>query len=201
MTAITEASILIVATHGFEQSELEVPRDRLREAGANVVVAAPEPGAIKGWQKRDWGRLAPVDLTLDEVSVDDFDALVLPGGQMNPDTLRRNETAVALIRAFADAGRTVAAICHAPWLLIEAELVEGRTMTSWQTLRKDLRNAGANWVDEDTVVDGTLITSRSPKDLDAFVAAIIQAVEESPERESAAAARDDVEDDRSLWQS
>lgn len=174
---IANANILIIATHGFEQSELEVPRDRLREAGATVSVAAPAPGAIKGWSKKDWARLAPVDLTLDEVEPDEFDALVLPGGQMNPDTLRLDDRAIELVQAFVESGRPVAAICHAPWLLIEADAVDGRNVTSWPSLRRDLQNAGAVWADREVVIDGNLITSRSPRDLDAFVRAIVDALE------------------------
>lgn len=208
MTDIQNATILIMATHGFEQSELEVPRDRLRSAGASVMVAAPDPGAVKGWQKKDWGRLVPVDLTLDEVNSDEFDALVLPGGQMNPDTLRLNQTAIAVIRDFLDAGKPVAAICHAPWLLIEADALQGRRATSWPSLRRDVENAGASWQDVDVVVDHGIITSRSPKDLEAFVSRIIEEIEATTPVRTAAdhsavdrSVVDDLENDETLWQS
>lgn len=177
MTTITQANVLIIATHGFEQSELEVPRNRLEEAGARVTIAAPEAGQIRGWEKRDWCRSVPVNVTLNDVDPADYDALVLPGGQMNPDTLRRNDAALALIRAFLTAGKPVAAICHAPWLLIEVDAVRGRDVTSWPTVRKDLENAGATWIDQPVVIDGSIITSRSPVDLEAFSAAIIDAIE------------------------
>ncbi len=170
--------VLIIATDGFEQSELTGPRDALNKAGIETVVASPEAGEIKGWQHTDWGDPVKVDQTLDEVDADAFDALVLPGGQMNPDVLRMNEKAVALVRSFAQAGKPVAAICHGPWLLVEADLVKGRTVTSWPSIRTDLRNAGADVVDKEVVVDGNLITSRKPDDIPAFSDAVIKAVKE-----------------------
>jgi protease I len=171
--------VLIIATHGFEQSELTGPRDALNAAGIETVVASPEAGEIKGWQHTDWGDTVKVDQTLDAVKADDFDALVLPGGQMNPDVLRLNPAAIALIKSFAEAGKPVAAICHAPWLLAEADLVQGRTVTSWPSIRTDLRNAGANVVDQEVAVDGNLITSRKPDDIPAFSKALIKAVTEA----------------------
>jgi protease I len=170
--------VLIIATDGFEQSELTGPRDALNKAGIETVIASPEAGEIKGWQHTDWGDPVKVDQTLDEVDADSFDALVLPGGQMNPDVLRMNEKAVALVRSFAQAGKPVAAICHGPWLLVEADLVKGRTVTSWPSIRTDLRNAGADVVDREVVVDGNLITSRKPDDIPAFSEAVIKAVKE-----------------------
>lgn len=174
----TGRRVLIIATDGFEQSELTGPRDALNEAGIETVVASPEAGEIKGWQHTDWGDAVKVDQTLDEVDAAAFDALVLPGGQMNPDALRMNEKAVALVRSFAQAGKPVAAICHGPWLLVEADLVKDRTVTSWPSIRTDLRNAGANVVDSEVVVDGNLITSRKPGDIPAFSQAVIKAVKE-----------------------
>jgi protease I len=171
--------VLIIATDGFEQSELTGPRDALNQAGIETVVASPEAGEIKGWQHTDWGDTVKVDQTLDAVKADDFDALVLPGGQMNPDVLRLNPEAIALIKSFAEAGKPVAAICHAPWLLAEADLVKGRTVTSWPSIRTDLRNAGANVVDQEVAVDGNLITSRKPDDIPAFSKALIKAVKEA----------------------
>lgn len=170
--------VLIIATDGFEQSELTGPRDALNEAGIETVIASPEAGTIKGWQHTDWGDSVSVDMTLDEVDAGAFDALVLPGGQMNPDVLRLNETAVGLVRSFVQAGKPVAAICHGPWLLVEADVVQGRTLTSWPSIRTDLRNAGANVVDEEVAVDGNIITSRKPDDIPAFSKAIIAAVKE-----------------------
>lgn len=173
---ITGKRILIIATDGFEQSELEVPRDDLKKAGAEVVVAAPKAGKIKGWDETDWGQDVAVDKTLAEVSADDFDAVVLPGGVINPDKLRTDDQAISLIKGFAAAGKPIAAICHAPWLLIQADLVDGKRATSVESVHTDLANAGANVVDESVVVDGNIITSRTPKDLPDFVAAISKAV-------------------------
>ncbi len=178
MPSINEARVLIMASDGFEQSELMVPLERLRAAGAKVEIAAPEgQPQIKGWSEKNWGLKVPVDCEIAAVDVDDYDALVLPGGQMNPDNLRVNDDAVALVQEFVDAGKVVAAICHAPWLLIEADAVDGRCLTSWPSLRTDIENAGGEWIDKDVVLDERIITSRSPKDLDAFVAAIVKAIE------------------------
>ena len=147
MPSISEAKILILATDGYEQSELEVPLAKLREKGAAVHVATPEGAAIRGWDKTDWGRETPADLDLKDVSVDDYDAIVLPGGQINPDILRTIPEAVRLVRDFASGNKIVAAICHGPWMLVEADVVRGRDMTSYHSIRTDLVNAGANWVD------------------------------------------------------
>jgi protease I len=165
-----------MATDGFEQSELTGPRDALNGAGVETIIASPEGGSIKGWKDGDWGESVSVDRRLDEVGPDEFDALVLPGGQINPDKLRMNERAVEIVRAFAGAKKPVAAICHGPWLLAEAGLVEGKTVTSWPSIRTDLRNAGAQVVDKEVVVDGNLITSRNPDDIPAFSNAVIEAV-------------------------
>ncbi len=164
--------ILILATDGFEQSELEVPQKKLSALGATVDVTSPKTGAIKGWNHTDWGNEVKVDLALSDADVKDYDALVLPGGQMNPDALRLEPEAIELIKAFAAAGKPVAAVCHAPWLLIDAGLVKGRKVTSWPSLRTDLTNAGATVVDQSAVIDRGIITSRKPEDLDDFVAAI-----------------------------
>jgi protease I len=179
--------VLILATHGFEQSELEIPRERLKKHGAEVHVACPEKGEIRGWEKKDWGRAVPVDKPLGEVSADQYDAIVLPGGQMNPDTLRQNETALKLIRSFFDANKVVAAICHAPWLLIDTGIAKGRRLTSYKSVKTDLINAGAKWEDKEVVVDQGLVTSRHPGDLEAFSAKIMEEIAEGkhPQRSAA----------------
>lgn len=168
--------VLILATDGFEQSELTGPRDALNQAGIETVIASPKPGSIKGWQHTDWGDSVAVDQTLDTVEADGFDALILPGGQMNPDKLRMEPKAIALVQSFASAGKPVAAICHGPWLLAEADILEGRSVTSWPSIRTDLRNAGAQVLDQQVVVDGNLITSRMPDDIPAFSQAVIDAL-------------------------
>jgi protease I len=178
MTEISKAKVVILATHGFEQSELQVPLQKLRDAGAQVVVASPERGHIRGWKEKDWGESVAVDKALDEVSVEEYDALVLPGGQINPDLLRINQQALDLIRSFLDAGKVVAAICHAPWLLVELDAVRGRQVTSYTSIRTDVVNAGGKWLDREVVTDRGIITSRNPGDLDAFCAKIIEEIEE-----------------------
>lgn len=170
--------IMILATDGFEQSELEQPRSDLEQAGYETVVVSPEDGEIRGFSNKEWGDPVKVDLTLDEAEASEFDALVLPGGQINPDILRMQDKAVQLVRDFVDADKPVAAICHAPWLLVEADVVDGKTVTSWPSLRTDLENAGGDVVDREVAVDGKLITSRNPDDIPAFSRAIIEALEE-----------------------
>jgi protease I len=186
MTAISDAKVAILATHCFEQSELLEPKRQLEEAGATVTVISPESGPIKGWTEDDWGESVDVDLALDNASVADFDALVLPGGQINPDLLRANETAVSFVRDFFDSGKPVAAICHAPWLLAEAGVLKGRRATSYHSIATDIKNAGARWEDTEVVVDQALITSRNPDDLDAFCAKIIEELTEGRHKRSAA---------------
>lgn len=180
MPAIADSRILIIATHGFEESELIKPLNDFSAKGAKVDVAAPEAGEIKGWLHRDWGKSVNVDLKLTDVKVDDYDALVLPGGQMNPDTLRIDDNALAIIKGFLAKGKTVAAICHAPALLIEAGAVKGRNVTSYISIRTDMINAGGRWVDHQVVVDQGIITSRHPGDLDAFISKIVEQVEQGP---------------------
>lgn len=176
-TRITDAKILIVSDNGFEQSELCMPRDQLAAKGAIVHVATPDGQPVLGWQGKDWGTEVPANLKISDADVANYDALVLPGGQMNPDLLRVNDDAIALIKDFHRAGKPIAAVCHAPWLLIEAKLIDGVRATSYHSIKTDMINAGARWVDEPAVVDRGIITSRQPEDLDAFVTAITEAVE------------------------
>ena len=180
MTAIEQAKILIIATDGFEESELFGPRAILIERGATVVLAAPGLKPIQATVLDDPGKVIRPDLTISEVEVRPYDALVLPGGLRNPDALRLDPQAIALLHSFSDAGKVIAAICHGPWLLVEADLVRGRRVTGWPSIRTDLRNAGAEVVDEAAVTDGNLVTSRNPDDVTAFTAALIAAIESRP---------------------
>jgi protease I len=172
--------VAILAAEMFERVELEGPRAALEEAGASVEVVSLERGEIRGFDHFDPASVEPVDRTVAEAGADDYDALMLPGGVGNPDQLRGDEQAVAFVRAFFEQGKPVAAICHAPWTLIEAGVVDGRTVTSWPTLRTDLRNAGAEWVDREVVVDGGLVTSRKPDDLPAFNEKMVEEFCEGP---------------------
>jgi protease I len=168
--------IAILATDGFEQAELAEPRKALEDAGATTEIISPKGGEIKGWKLKDWGDKVKVNRTLDEARPSDYDALVLPGGVINPDHLRMEPKAVSFVKEFAQSGKPLAAICHGPWTLVEAGVVKGRKMTSWRSLKTDLENAGANWVDEQVVVDGNFITSRKPDDIPAFSQKIIEMV-------------------------
>ena len=179
--------IAILATNGFEQSELEVPRDKLRAAGATVHIISLEAGEIKGWDKKDWGRPVKVDKTVSQVSANDYDAIVLPGGQINPDLLRVEPKALALVKDIFNQKKIVAAICHAPWLLIETGIAKGRKMTSYKSIKTDVMNAGAKWEDSEVVVDKGVITSRNPGDLEAFSAKIIEEVSEGKHTSRSAA--------------
>ena len=166
--------VAILATDGVEQSELEQPRKALDEAGATTLVVSLKAGSIKGWQHDHWGSEIPVDVGVNDARPDDFDALLLPGGVMNPDRLRQNKQAVQFVKSFFQAGKPIAAICHGPWLLVEADAVAGRRLTSWPSLQTDIRNAGGEWVDSEVQVDHKLVTSRKPADIPAFSAAIIR---------------------------
>ncbi|HZE07311.1 MAG TPA: type 1 glutamine amidotransferase domain-containing protein [Gemmatimonadaceae bacterium] len=160
--------VAILATDGVEQVELTEPRKALDQAGARTVLVSPKNGKIKAWQHDHWGDELQVDVLLDSANADDFDALMLPGGVMNPDHLRQNERAVQFVRRFFEFGKPVAAICHAPWMLVEAGVVRGRTLTSWPSLRTDIENAGGDWVDREVVTDEGMVTSRKPDDIPAF---------------------------------
>jgi protease I len=160
--------VAILATDGFEQSELLGPRRALEDAGAKTEVVSLKSGKIKGWNHKEWGETVAVDETVASVDGKSYDALLLPGGVMNPDHLRMDPKAVAFVKAFFDTKKPVAAICHGPWMLIEAGAVQGRTVTSWPSLKTDIQNAGGSWIDQEAVVDGNLVTSRNPQDIPAF---------------------------------
>jgi len=176
--ALNGKKVAVLATHGFEESELVKPLLALKEAGATAHVVAPDEGSIRAWRHGEWSQEINVDVPLDRASATDYDALVLPGGVMNPDKLRMNDKAVGFVRAFFAEGRPVSAICHGPQILIDAGVVEGRRMTSYPSLRQDLINAGANWVDQEVVVDSGLTTSRTPDDLPAFIDKTIEEIAE-----------------------
>ena len=181
MPKISDARVLIVASDGFEELELFGPFEILRKCGAEVVLAAPKLEPIQATVHDDPGKTIRPDLTIDDVDAGDFDALILPGGVRNPDHLRMNSRAIQLIRDFAAQGKPVAAICHGPWLLVEADLLRGRIATGWPSIRTDLRNAGATVVDEAVVVDGNIITRRNPDDVDPVTEAVIKLIENVPD--------------------
>jgi protease I len=170
--------VALLVTEGFEQVELTEPRKALEEAGADVRLVSPAGGRVRAWKHTDWGDEFDVDLPLSAARVEDFDALVLPGGVLNPDKLRMDEDAVGFVRDFFGASKPVAAICHGPWMLVEADVVRGRKVTSYPSIRRDLENAGATWVDEEVVVDEGLVTSRKPDDLPAFNRKMVEAIAE-----------------------
>jgi protease I len=176
MNKMNGKKVAILATNGFEESELFEPRKVLEENGLEVSIVAPDKGIIKGWKHGDWSKDIEVDVTVDDANESDYDALVLPGGVINPDKLRRNQKAVNFVRSFFENHKPVAAICHGPQLLIEAKVVKGRTMTSFHSIKTDLINAGANWIDSEVVKDNGLITSRNPGDLKAFNQKIIDKI-------------------------
>lgn len=170
--------VAILATNGFEESELKSPKEAMEKEGFQVDIVSTEPGKIKAWDSGNWSNEYEVNYTLDQVKADDYNALMLPGGVINPDKLRRSEKALDFVRDFFKQNKPVAAICHAPWTLISAEVVKGRTMTSFNSIRKDLENAGANWVDKEVVVDEGFVTSRNPDDLPAFNKKLIEEIKE-----------------------
>lgn len=181
--SLSGKKVAIFATDGFEQSELMKPKKNLEGAGATTHVISLKSGEIRGWDSHDWGDKIKVDRTIEDADASDYDALVLPGGVMNPDKLRAEPTAVAFVREFATTGKPIAAICHGPWMLIEAGLVKGRRITSWPSLQTDLRNAGANWVDQNVVADDGLITSRNPDDIPDFCKALIDQIAEGHQQQ------------------
>jgi deglycase len=168
--------VAILVTDGFEQAELLQPREALEIAGAETKVVSLKEGPVKGWDMTKWGKEVPADLTLDNAKPGDFDALLLPGGVINPDKLRMEPKAVAFVKAFFDANKPVAAICHGPWMVVEAGAARGRKIASWPSLKTDIRNAGAEWVDKEAVTDGNLVTSRKPDDIPAFNRAMIELI-------------------------
>ncbi|HZP84602.1 MAG TPA: type 1 glutamine amidotransferase domain-containing protein [Chthonomonadaceae bacterium] len=170
--------VAILVENGFEQSEMTEPRKALDQAGAQTFLVSPAQGQVKGWKDKEWGDSFPIDVPLDRANANDFDALLLPGGVMNPDKLRMNPQAVQFVRAFFDAGKPIAAICHGPWTLVEADVVRGRTLTSWPSLQTDIRNAGGHWVDQQVVTDNGLVTSRKPDDIPAFNQKMIEEIAE-----------------------
>jgi protease I len=183
MPTLPNARVLIVATDGFEEWELFGPRQILQQRGAEVVLASLKVDPIQATVHDDPGKTIRPDLTIDDVNPDDFDALILPGGVRNPDHLRLHGNVIDLIRAFAEQEKPVGAICHGPWLLVEADLLRGRTATSWPSIRTDLRNAGAKVVDRPAVTDGNIVTSRNPDDVEEFTNALVNLIEDMPEIE------------------
>ena len=179
--------VAILVANGFEQSELVEPREALQQAGATTHVISPAERRVRGWQHTDWGDEVSVDVALSSARAEDYDALLLPGGVMNPDNLRTDTDAIAFVRAMFDAGKPVAAICHGPWVLINAGVAEGRTVTSWPSLQADLRNAGAEWVDREVVTDRGLVTSRKPGDIPAFNEKMIEEFAEGIHQQRGAA--------------
>lgn len=186
MENLNKKKVAILATNGFEESELKEPKKALEKANAEVHIISLKSGSIKGWKDGNWSGEVKVDKTIDEVSQSDYNALVLPGGVMNPDTLRKNKSAVSFVKSFFENHKPVAAICHGPWILAEADVLKGRKVTSYDSIKTDLINAGANWVDEEVVVDEGLVTSRTPDDLPAFNDKLVEEVYEGKHAEQTA---------------
>ncbi len=186
MENLNRKRVAILATNGFEESELRDPKKALEKAGAEVHIISEQSGTIKGWSDGNWSNSYDVDKTLDEVTQSDYNALMLPGGVINPDKLRRNEKAVKFVKSFFENHKPVGAICHGPWLLAEADVLKNRKITSFSSIKTDMVNAGANWVDEEVVVDEGLVTSRSPKDMQAFTDKLVEEVYEGKHEEQTA---------------
>ncbi len=188
MNELTGKKVAILAADGYEESELMEPKKAVEDAGGEVEIISLESGEIRGWQGKDWsGNTLQVDKTVDQAKVEDYHALVIPGGQINPDLLRANEKAVQFVADFFDSKKPLGAICHAPWLLVEAGIAEGRKLTSYNSMATDLKNAGANWIDKEVVVDQGLITSRNPKDLPAFCNKLVEEILEGRHQKREAA--------------
>ena len=186
MENLNKKVVAILATNGFEESELSEPKNALEKAGAEVHIVSLKTGEIKSWNDGNWGKTYKVDKALKDVSQADYNALVLPGGVINPDVLRNNENAVSFVKSFFEHKKPVAAICHGPWLLAEANVLKGRKITSYSSIKTDMINAGANWVDEEVVVDEGLVTSRNPDDLPAFNSKLVEEVYEGKHEEQTA---------------
>ena len=184
---LTGRKIAILVADGFDQVELTEPRNALDQEGAQTALISPSPGKVKGWNHRQWGDEFGVDVPLERADPDTYDALLLPGGVMSPDRLRTNPKAVAFVRSFFEAGKPIASICHGPWMLVEANVVRDRTVTSWPSLQTDIRNAGGRWVDQEVLVDQGLVTSRKPDDIPAFNAKMIEEFREGKHRAQRAA--------------
>jgi protease I len=178
MQSLNGKKVAILVEDGFEQIELTSPKEALEKAGAKTHIISPKRDKVKGWEHTQWGQEFPVDVSLDKANANEYDALLLPGGVMNPDKLRTSKQAVQFVRSFFDQGKPVAAICHGPWLLVEADVVNGRKVTSYTSIQTDLKNAGANWVDQEVVVDNGLVTSRKPDDLPAFNRKMVEEIAE-----------------------
>lgn len=178
MEKVKGKKVAVLATDGVEQSEFDQPVQALKDAGAEVTIVSLKSGTFKAWDKKDWGKEIAVDKTVDSVKAADYDALVLPGGVMNPDKLRMNKDAISFTKDFMTAGKPVAAICHGPWLLVEADAVKGKKITSYPSIKTDIINAGGNWVDQEVVTDMGLVTSRNPNDLPAFCKKMLEEIGE-----------------------
>jgi len=178
MSHLTGKKVAILVEDGFEQVELTSPKEALEEHGAQTYIISPKQGNVKGWEHTKWGEEFPVDVAIEEANANDYDALLLPGGVMNPDKLRTNKKAVQFVRSFFDQGKPVSAICHGPWMLVEAGVVNGRKVTSYPSIQTDLKNAGATWVNQEVVVDRGLVTSRNPDDLPAFNRKMVEEISE-----------------------
>jgi protease I len=172
--------VAILVEKGFEQVEMTEPRKALQDAGAKTDLISPQQKEVRAWKSKDWGDTFPVEVALDNANPDQYDALLLPGGVMNPDHLRMNPKAVRFVRMFFEQDKPIAAICHGPWMLVEADIVDGRTVTSWPSLKTDLKNSGAEWVDREVVVDNNILTSRNPNDIPAFNAKAIELFAHTP---------------------
>ena len=189
MDKLNGTRVAILVDNGFERAEMTEPRKALEEAGADTKLISPQEKEVRSWEMKEWGERYPVDQNLDHARAEEFDALLLPGGALNPDRLRMNPKAVSFVKEFFDSGKPVAAICHGPWTLIEAGVVRGKKITSWPSVKTDLKNAGAEWMDREVVADGNLVTSRKPDDIPAFNREMVRVFEEEGQRRADTAKR------------